>query len=211
VWNPNLAGDYDRIAEAYAEAYFDELDREPFDRNLLDRFAGHCRGRVCDLGCGPGHVAGYLQLRGIDVFGVDLSPGMIDVARRRNSTIQFKVGDMRTLDMPSESLEGIISLYAIIHLKREAVVDVLREIFRVLQPSGKLLLACHRGQGEVHADERFGQRVCVDATLFDPDELRGYLMEAGFRVEEVLTRKPYEFEFQMEKVYVFAMKPDVAD
>ncbi len=209
-WNPHLAGDYDRIAAAYAEAYFDELDRKPFDRHLLDRFARYGGGRVCDLGCGPGHVAGYLRMRGVDVFGVDLSAGMIDVARRLNPMIQFEVGDMRQLDVPSGSLGGIVSLYTIIHLKREAVGVLLREMFRVLRPSGKLLLACHRGQGEVHADERFGQPVSMDATLFDPDELQRYLVEAGFRVEELLTRKPYEFELQMEKVYVFAARPEAA-
>jgi len=50
----------------------------------------------------------------------------------------------------------------------------------------------------------------MDATLFDPDELQGCLTEAGFRVEEVLTRKPYEFELQLEKIYVFATKPEAA-
>ena len=54
------------------------------DRQLLDRFADSVRGAgvVCDLGCGPGQVARYLQERGLPVCGVDLSLGMIE--RRGN-------------------------------------------------------------------------------------------------------------------------------
>jgi len=74
---------YDRVAGAYAERYFTELERKPFDRELLDRFAADLRGRgpVCDLGCGPGHVGRYLAERGVEVIGVDLSPGMVALAR----------------------------------------------------------------------------------------------------------------------------------
>ena len=36
-WNPDLAGTYDRVAKPYAEQFFTELDRKPFDRALLDR------------------------------------------------------------------------------------------------------------------------------------------------------------------------------
>ena len=57
-WNPDLPGTYDRVARPYADQFFTELERKPFDRELLDRFAERMRGRgrVCDLGCRPGHV-----------------------------------------------------------------------------------------------------------------------------------------------------------
>src|SRR5439155_15857605 len=81
-----LAAKYDRVAEKYAAAFFDELERKPFDRALLDRFAAAVagRGRVCDVGCGPGHVGRYLAARGVEVFGLDLSPRMVELARRLN-------------------------------------------------------------------------------------------------------------------------------
>src|SRR5205823_439032 len=66
-WNPDLARTYDRVARAYAEQYFTELERKPFDRQMLDRFAAGVRGRgrVMDLGCGPGHIGRYLAERGL--------------------------------------------------------------------------------------------------------------------------------------------------
>ena len=52
---------YDRLAEEYARRIADELQHKPLDRELLDRFAKQTKGRgeVCDMGCGPGHVARY--------------------------------------------------------------------------------------------------------------------------------------------------------
>src|SRR5258708_1782037 len=75
-WNPDLAGVYDRVARAYAEKFFTELEQKPFDRELLDRFAADVRGRGrgCDLGCGPGHVGRYLAGRGSALPPVAPSP-----------------------------------------------------------------------------------------------------------------------------------------
>jgi hypothetical protein len=77
---------------------------------------------------------------------------------------------------------------------------------RVLSNNGILLLGCHRGQQDLHADERFGRTVSMDATLFEPAELAGYATAAGLDVEETVTRRPYEFEVQLEKIYLFALK-----
>src|SRR4051812_39438475 len=75
---------YDAIAEPYARALSDELDGKPIDRALLDSFAELVSGgQLLDLGCGPGHVTGYLAERHPDVRGLDLSPEMIRIARER--------------------------------------------------------------------------------------------------------------------------------
>jgi SAM-dependent methyltransferase len=206
-WNPDLAGDYDRIADSYTDAYGDELDRKQFDRDVLDRFAVNIAGLVCDLGCGPGHVSRYLHSRGVQVIGLDLSPRMIAIACRRNPGLRYEIGDMRKLRAPACSFGGILSFYALIHIRRDEVVSVLREMWRVLNPAGRLLLACHSGRGDVHAEERFGHPVSLDATLFEPDELAGYVADAGFVVDETLVRKPYDFEYQAEKIYLLATKP----
>jgi len=91
-----LQADYDPVAEEYAEKFFHELQHKPFDRELLDRFATRVQGLgpVCDLGCGPGQIARYLHERGVDAFGVDLSPAMVEVAQRLNPGIHFEQGDM---------------------------------------------------------------------------------------------------------------------
>lgn len=79
---------YDQVADEYARRISGELQHKPFDRELLNRFAaaviGH--GEVCDMGCGPGHIARYLRDAGATIFGLDLSPRMLEQARQSTQT-----------------------------------------------------------------------------------------------------------------------------
>jgi SAM-dependent methyltransferase len=199
---------YDQVAQQYTEAFFEELSRKPFDRHLLDNFAERvrARGMVCDLGCGPGHVARYLKDRGVEVCGVDLSTAMVQHASQRNPGIPFYKGDMCALDFPPGSFAGIVAFYSLIHLQRPEVPQALQEIHRILQARAPLLLAFHGGVGEVHTENWFGQRVSIDATLFTAEEMTGYLHQAGFQVEQVAERDPYDFEYQSRRVYILGSK-----
>jgi ubiquinone/menaquinone biosynthesis C-methylase UbiE len=199
---------YDQVASRYTETFFEELARKPFDRHLLDAFAARVRaqGMVCDLGCGPGHVARYLKDRRVEVCGVDLSAAMVQCATYRNPDIPFHKGDMRALDFPPASFAGIVAFYSLIHLQRPEVPQALQELFRVLHTRAPLLLAFHGGIGEIHTKNWFEQGVSIDATLFTAEEMTGYLQEAGFRVEQVSEREPYDFEYQSRRVYILANK-----
>src|SRR3954454_23213708 len=97
----DVEGSYDRVAEEYALRISGELAHKPLDRQLLDRFAAEVEGLgpVCDLGCGPGHVARYLHDHGVQVTGLDLSEAMVEQARRLNPDIAFRQGNMLALDV----------------------------------------------------------------------------------------------------------------
>src|SRR5579863_492371 len=138
---------YDRLAEEYTRRIADELRHKPLDRELLDRFAKQTKGRgeVCDMGCGPGHVARYLRDAGASVFGLDLSPGMLEQARKLNPDISFREGNMLALDIPDGTLAGITAFYAIVNIPKQSLPVVFREFQRVLRPGGRLLLAFHAG------------------------------------------------------------------
>ena len=204
-----IRASYDRVASEYAETFFDELQHKPFDRELLDRFAGlvRDRGPVWDLGCGPGHVGRYLYERGIPASGFDLSERMVVAARRLNPGMSFLQGTMLALPLPDASLAGIVTFYAVIHLPREDIDRALCEFYRALQPGGHLLLAVHGGEGEIHTEEWFGKRVDVTATLFEPEELVRAARAAGFTAIELTERPPYTFEHPTRRVYLLAQKP----
>lgn len=201
---------YDRVAEEYARHYLREFEHKPLDRELLDRFAHYVQevgGRACDLGCGPGQVAGYLHARGVDVFGVDLSPAMVEQARLAHPGVEFWHGDMRALDLADDSLAGIAAFYSILHIPRGEVTLVLGELRRVLKPGGLLFLAFHMGDEVLHADELLGTPVCLDFVLFKREEMEGYLRCADFLIEDVVERPPYpEVEYQSHRAYIFARK-----
>ena len=142
---------YDRLADEYARRLFNELQQKPLDRELLNRFAAAVAGRgdVCDIGCGPGHVARYLRDAGATVFGVDLSPQMLQQARKLNPDISFREGSMLALDLQEGSLAGIAAFYAIVNIPHKFLPIVFREMARVLQSEGLLLLAFHEMRAKI--------------------------------------------------------------
>jgi ubiquinone/menaquinone biosynthesis C-methylase UbiE len=199
---------YDRVAAAYSKQIGGELQHKPLEREMLARFAEEVEGRICDLGCGPGHVAAYLAEHGADAFGIDLSPGMIEQARKNNPGIPFEVGNMRNLRLDDESLGGIVALYSIIHINREDVTAVLGEMRRVLRSGGRLLIGFHKGTEVLRREELWDQPVTLDYFFFQPGEMVKYLKEADFVIDDVIERAPYpDVEYQSHRVYIQAHKP----
>jgi SAM-dependent methyltransferase len=207
----HIPATYDAVAGDYAALFSDELDRKPFDRELLDelalevsRVAG--QGLVCDLGCGPGHIGAYLASRGCDVVGVDISPAMLDNARERHPNLTFELGDMRALPFADDACIAIACFYALIHLRRAEVPAALAEMRRVLRPGGQLVLAVHGGEGETHVDNWFERGVSVDLTLFGAAELVQLVTDAGFADCHATVRDPYEGEHQTPRLYLRATR-----
>jgi SAM-dependent methyltransferase len=200
-----IRSSYDVVAETYASKFSDELSRKPFDREWLERFERECpRGRVLDIGCGPGHVGSFLASLGLDVTGIDLSPTMIDVARRLNPGMTFEVGDMKRLDHDDGSVAGIVAFYSLIHIPRAGVPDVLTEFRRALMPGGQLLIAVHGGTGEITSDDFLGHRARFAATLFEKGELARMIGDAGFTVDQSAERERYDFEAHTPRIYIAA-------
>jgi SAM-dependent methyltransferase len=208
-WGAGIVPSYDAIADEYAEQYFNELDGKPFDREILDRFAASVkgRGRVCDLGCGPGQIARYLAARNVDAFGIDASAAMIATARRLNPKLDFQQGNFFALDLADGALAGIAAFYSLIHCARAEMGRAVTELACVLQTGGRLLMTVHQGAGEVTREEAYGKRTAFVATLFSEDEVRGALTSAGLRVDELTQRPPYDFEYQSTRIYALATKP----
>ncbi len=201
---------YDRIAADYVRHIYHELDGKPLDRSILDLFSAQLidRGPVCDMGCGPGHIARYLADRGLEMIGVDLSPGMLAQAAALNPDIEFHRGNMLELDQADQSWAGIAAFYSIIHIPRAQVGTALAEMRRVLKPGGLLLLAFHLGDEDLHETEVWGHQIDLEYTMYGADEMMGYLEQAGLIVEEVIERGPYapEVEYQSRRAYILASK-----
>jgi ubiquinone/menaquinone biosynthesis C-methylase UbiE len=209
VADPHVVRDYDRVAADYARELGEELAGKPLDRALLRYLvegAGR-RGRLGDLGCGPGHVAGHLAEAGADVIGIDVSPGMINQARRGCPDLAFEVGDLLRLPLPDGSLAGAIAFYSLIHFSRDD--DVTRacvEIARVLAPGGEVLVAYHRGDETVRPGALWGVPVDV-GFRFLPDELVvDALGAAGLEVRATVHREPYPGEHPSRRAYLLARR-----
>ena len=196
---------YDSAARAYAEHLFNELEHKPLDRHLLNRFAETVKGRgtVVDLGCGPGHVAKYLHDQGVEVFGIDLSPGMIESAIELCPGLNFFVGDMRRLECTDAQFAGIVAFYSIVHFDSSELASVFAECRRILTDDGLMLVAFHAGNEVVHVDDLWEQPVSLDFRFHDPSQVSHMLQHAGFVVAETSEREPYEeVEYPSRRCYL---------
>jgi ubiquinone/menaquinone biosynthesis C-methylase UbiE len=190
-----IAASYDAVAQDYAARFLHELDDKPADRQLLDDIAARATDVICDLGCGPGHVARYLADRGANVVGVDLSNAMVEVARQLHPDLRFEQGNMLDLSSVDDDAWGaVVAFYSLIHIERPRVPDALAEIRRVVRPHGVIAVSAHEGEGEIRAERFLDHDVPFAGTYFRLDELRGLIEGAGFSIESAIERPPYERE-----------------
>jgi SAM-dependent methyltransferase len=203
---------YDTVARRYADAIADELDGKPFDREFLDRFAVRLigQGHVVELGAGPGHVAAYLQGRGVDISALDLSEGMVEEARRLFPELQAVVGDMLDLPYANGSLAGVIAFYSIIHFSDEQLEQAFNEMTRVLKTGGYVALAFHIGDETLRREQWWDMPVVLDARFLPVDLVTRLLEQAGLEVLSVEEREPYapEVEYQSRRAYIVAREPE---
>ena len=172
---------YDTVATSYADLVQDGPPDEPECFDLFARLATEVGGAVLDVGCGPGRTTGLLDDRGLRVIGMDLSPGMIEVARRDHPGLDFRVGSMTALDLPDETLAGVVSWWSIIHLPRDVVPQAFAEFHRVLAPGGILLLGYHVGEESTHKTSGYGGvPMNVHVHRWTADALTAIAVAAGF-------------------------------
>ncbi|MFG2296046.1 class I SAM-dependent methyltransferase [Streptomyces sp. NPDC048603] len=217
--SPHLAATadaYDAVAGLYAELFRDALDARPLDRAMLAAFAelvrgsgtgtgtnagsgtgseaGPAAGPVAELGCGPGAVTAYLRDLGLDVFGLDLSPVMIGIARAAHPDLRFEVGSMDALDaldVADGTLRGIVCWYSVIHTPPHELPAYFAEFRRVLAPDGHLLLAFFESEGDPVTE--FDHKV-LTAYRWPVDGLAGLAAAAGFTEVGRMLRAPCDGE-----------------
>ncbi|MEU2282188.1 class I SAM-dependent methyltransferase [Streptomyces sp. NPDC013178] len=203
---------YDAIAEEYARRFPDGLGHRPLDRALVRGFTELVKGRgsepVADVGSGPGHVTARLHDLGVPVFGVDVSPRMVALARRAHPHLRFHVGSMESLDLPDRTLGGLLALHSVIHVPDEALPVVFGEFRRVLVPGGYLLLAFQTGDDEQQRlTERFGYEVTLDHFWRTPETIVTHLVKAGLELQARVVLEPDE-DGERARAFVLARRAE---
>lgn len=200
---------YDAVADNYVAMVGDP---GPWLRAVLGAFAEDVRtiGPVLDAGCGPGWIANHLHGRGVDVSGVDLSPKMIEHARRQYPGIAFEVASVTELEPAPASLGGVLGWWSWFNLPREWLPRVVATMARALRPGGQLLIGTHCGEGD-HPRTRCYGDVPVEWTthLYQPDELTALLTGAGLAVLAELRLPPHP-PSRSPQMVIAARKPTAA-
>jgi SAM-dependent methyltransferase len=155
-------------------------------------------------------VTAHLNGLGLSVFGVDLSPRMVAVARQAHPGLRFDVCSMLALDLPDGVLGGVLAWYSIIHIPQERLPEVFAEFRRVLAPGGHVLLAFQAGDEPLHLTQALGHAISLDFHRRQPDRVAGLLGQAGLVVRARLLREPDDdgdFAERTQQTFLLARKP----
>lgn len=202
---------YATVAASYADQLSDELAGLPFESWLLRRVAELADGApVIEVGTGPGHVAAFLADVGADATGLDLTPEMVDEARRRFPAVTYQVGDLRRLMRPAthDGWGVVLAWYSLIHLAASELPEAIASLVRPLRSGGWLVLALHTGTEVRTIAEWFDHEVDVDVVLHDPADVVAIVEQAGLQDIEWYHRGPLtERGESTQRLYVLARKP----
>lgn len=207
-----LRAAHDVLAEFYAERLDGALERMPVDQAVLGLFCqlvvrSAVGLEVGDIGCGTGRLAPFLAAHGVRPRGVDLSPGMVDVARRDQPDVRFDVADVRDLPFGDAELAGVVCWYSLMYLPPQDRAPALAELHRVLLPGGHLVTGFKAGDGSHRrAGRTTGTGVEFDIWWYEPGQLRQLFAGAGF--ETVFWGgEPADEEGTSEQGYLLVRKP----
>lgn len=132
---------------------------------------------ACDLGCGTGNVLEALLTKAKTVIGVDGSPRMLEVAKKHfpdNPNISLRIGDLTHLPLRDGEADFACLNLVLHHIPQPTVV--LREVRRILQPQGHLVITDFAR----HADERMRTQYGDHWLGFTKEDLENFLREADF-------------------------------
>ncbi|MGW0760731.1 class I SAM-dependent DNA methyltransferase [Streptomyces sp. NPDC002814] len=159
--------------------------------------------RVLDLGCGTGlPTARQLAEAGLDVVGVDLSDGMIALARKHVPTGEFHQADIADLrpggPLDLGRFDGVAAFFSLLMLPRAEIPLALRTVRHLLRPGGLLALSMVEADVDDFSIPFIGRSIRVSGYL--RDELREVVETASFEIgdESSYTYAPAAADIQPE-------------
>jgi len=203
---------YDLIATSYSDmisSLASETWVGDYEKQLLDRFLQLIEAfdpKILDVGCGNGKDTAYLMAKGATVVGIDYSSKMLQEAKRHVQSGVFHLMDMRNLEFPNDTYDGVWANGCIYHVPKGELSQVLKEVIRVLKPLGIFSFNAKAGTGEGLEDnpKSFGGGFRFYA-YYTISEIKKCLKEAGL---EIIEAKNYAQKIFNEQIFhIWARKP----
>lgn len=194
---------YDKIADHYANAFSNPSEHIDDFLALLPKNA-----KILDVGCGFGVDSGYMASKGFDVVGVDLSKEMLRLAKQKFPQIDFRQQDIRDLDFPIESFDGILASCSLIHIPKKDVPALLKKFHKILKKDGAIYIALQGGKSqEIFVNGPFKPDEKLFLNIFSFDEIKNLLVNARFSIVKKHERpSKLKEELDFTKLFVIAKK-----
>ena len=177
---------YEETAEDYYKTHFDINEI----KNIADFFIQNLNGqKILDIGCGPGRDAKYFSEHELDVTGIDLTSSFIKMASKNMPNAKFKQMDMRKLDFPETTFDGIWACASFLHVPKEDAKNTLLGFRKILKPAGLIYLSVKAGTEEkfVQKEEYKGRTKFF--AFYTEDEFKNLIESCNFKILKVIIDK----------------------
>lgn len=140
-WKTKAQSQFDSWSGSYDRSVLQRLFFRPSHDLILENINVSRGSRVLDVGCGTGLFARRIAMEypGVDVVGLDLSPGMLRIAQENckdvGDSVQFVEGDSEHLPFDDDTFDVITCVHSFHHYPHKQ--NVLAEMQRVLRPGGR--------------------------------------------------------------------------
>ena len=168
---------YNEMAGKYDEETRDFWER--FPSTIIDKFSELTRGKVLDVGSGPGRDGLILQMRDMEVICLDASEEMVRLSTQKG--LISVVGDFNSLSFQDESFDGVWAYTSLLHIKKSEIGIAMGEIKRVLKVGGIFGLGMIEGDKEEYR-ESSGVGKPRLFSFYKKEELESILASAGFKI-----------------------------
>ncbi len=176
---------YNKLARDYDEETADFWER--FPSTIIDKFSERAKGRILDIGSGPGRDGLILKEKGFDVVCLDASEAMVELSSSRG--LESVVGDFSTLPFPDASFDGVWSYTTFLHVPKAEVHIAFSEVNRVLKSGGIFGLGLIEGDEEKYR-ESSGVNQPRWFSYYRKEEIENLLQKHGFAIEYFEQFKP---------------------
>ncbi len=177
---------YEELAEDYYKTHFDINEI----KNIADFFIQNLKGqKILDIGCGPGRDAKYFSEHDLEVTGIDLTSNFVKMASQNVPNAKFIQMDMRNLDFPENTFDGIWACASFLHIPKEDAKNTLLGFKKILKPAGLIYISVKAGTEEkfVQKEEYKGRTKFF--AFYTEDELKNLIESCNFKILKVIIDK----------------------
>jgi 2-polyprenyl-3-methyl-5-hydroxy-6-metoxy-1,4-benzoquinol methylase len=200
---------WNKVASLYQDKFMDvDLYNETYD--FMCSSITKARAKILEIGCGPGNITKYLLSArpDFDIFGVDIAPTMIKLAKKNNPTARFDIMDIRQIDEINAKYDGIISGFCLPYLSQADSQKLIKDCYNLLNEQGLIYISFVEGNPNKSG---FKTGSSGDRTFFyyhSLDDLIQQLSKNNFDLLKIFTVdfKRNETEFETHTILVAKKK-----
>ena len=137
-----------------------------------------------EIGCGPGNITKYLLSKRPDfrIYGIDIAPNMIALAKENNPTAEYDVMDCRQIEVLKKKFDGVVCGFCLPYLSQDDCDKLIKDSYKLLAENGLIYLSFVEGDPKDSAFQTSSDGDRVYFYYHSLDEMKARLVENKFRV-----------------------------